>query len=57
MKMLGILCLVGGIGVLALAVALRVMYLQPLLQNPVTGLWKVSVTLLLIAIAIGVNKK
>jgi len=57
MKNLNQICIMGGIAALAVAVILRLLNLQPLIHNPVTGLWKVCVGLLLIAIAIGVNKK
>jgi len=57
MKNLNQICIMGGIAALAVAVILRLLNLQPLIHNPVTGLWKVCVALLLVAIAIGVNKK
>ncbi len=51
------LCIAGGIAVLALAIILRLANLKPLIVNPVPGLWKVCVVLLLLAIALAVNKK
>jgi len=56
MKNLASVCIIGGIAVLVVAVALRLVNIQPLLANPVPGLWRISVVLLLTAIAIGVNK-
>jgi hypothetical protein len=57
MKNLGVLCIIAGVAVLALGVILRVTHIQPLVNNPVPGLWRISESLLLIAIAIGVNKQ
>jgi len=57
MKNVAILCTVAGIVALGIAVGVRLLNLQPLLNNPVSGLWKASTALLLAAIAIGVNKQ
>ena len=56
MKKMGLVCLMAGVAVLILAAVLRLTHVQPLINNPVPGLWRVSESLLLIAIAIGVNK-
>ncbi len=56
-KYISFLCILGGIASLAIAIILRLIHIHPLLMNPVLALWRVSVSLLLIAIAIGVNKK
>lgn len=52
----GNIAIIGGAVVLAVAIVLRISDIGPLLANPVTALWKVSIALLLLAIAIGVNK-
>ncbi|MCH7504301.1 hypothetical protein IID04_01505 [PVC group bacterium] len=52
----GNIAIIGGAIVLAVAIVIRISDIGPLLANPVTGLWKVSIALLLLAIAIGVNK-
>jgi hypothetical protein len=57
MKSAGMVLILAGLLVFAAAVAFRLMNLQPLINEPVTGLWKVSVVILLAAIAVGVNKK
>ncbi len=57
MKNLNQICIMGGIAALVVAIIIRLLNMQPLIHNPVTGLWKVCVALLLVAIAIGVNKK
>ena len=56
MKNVALLSIIVGVIALAIAVIVRLMNLQPLLNNPVTGMWKVCVALLLLAIAIGTNK-
>ncbi|MCX5686362.1 MAG: hypothetical protein NTW09_02720 [Candidatus Omnitrophica bacterium] len=56
MKNLAKACIIGGVAVFAIAVIARLANLQPLVDNPATGLWRVSVTILLTAIAIGVNR-
>jgi hypothetical protein len=56
MKNIGIACIGAGVAVLVLATVLRLTHVQPLISNPVPGLWRISESLLLIAIAIGVNK-
>lgn len=56
MKNAAIVCIIGGIAVLAAAIILRLTNLQSLFANPVTALRKVCVVLPLAAITIGVNK-
>jgi len=57
MRNMMLLSIIGGAVVFIVAVVLRLTNLAPLLNNPVVGLWRVSVVLLLLAIAIGIYKK
>lgn len=48
--------IVAGALVLVGAIIIRLANIGPLLENPTLALWRVSVAVLLLAIAIGVNK-
>jgi len=55
--LLVLFAILAGIAAFVIAVVIRLANLSPLLNNPVVGLWRASIALLLIAIALGVNKK